>query len=82
MERLRGEYFPVIDPERARSRNAGQVIEAARMDCDSVGGAVECVVTGLPVGAGNPMFDGAENVIASLCFGIPAMKGIEFGSGL
>lgn len=79
MKRLSGEYFPVIDPERKAEMRA--VIESARMDCDSVGGTVECVVTGLPVGAGNPMFDGAENVIASLCFGIPAMKGIEFGSG-
>ena len=79
MKRLSGEYFPVIDPDRKAEMRA--VIESARMDCDSVGGTVECAVTGLPVGAGNPMFDGAENVIASLCFGIPAMKGIEFGSG-
>ena len=56
-------------------------MEAARLDCDSVGGVVECAVTGLPVGAGEPMFGGAENRIASLCFGIPAMKGIEFGAG-
>lgn len=79
MERLSGEYFPVIDPAKKEEMRA--VIEAARMDCDSVGGVVECAVTGLPVGAGNPMFDGVENKIASLAFGIPAMKGIEFGSG-
>ena len=41
-----------------------QVVEAARLDCDSVGGVVECAVTGLPVGAGEPMFGGAENRIA------------------
>ena len=79
MERLSGEYFPVIDPAKREEMRA--VVEAARMDCDSVGGTVECVVTGLPVGVGNPMFDGVENKIASLLFGIPAMKGIEFGSG-
>lgn len=79
LTRLSGEYFPVIDPD-AKERMR-QVIEAARMDQDSVGGTVECAVVGLPVGAGNPMFDGVENKIASLAFGIPAMKGIEFGSG-
>lgn len=79
MARLSGEYFPVIDPQAKEQMR--EVVEAARMDCDSVGGTVECVVTGLPVGAGNPMFGGAENLIASLCFGIPAMKGIEFGAG-
>lgn len=79
MARLSGEYFPVIDPQAKEQMR--EVVEAARMDCDSVGGTVECVVTGLPVGAGNPMFDGTENLIASLCFGIPAMKGIEFGAG-
>ena len=79
MGRLSEEYFPVIDPQAKEKMR--QAIEAARMDCDSVGGTVECLVTGLPVGAGNPMFDGAENLIASLCFGIPAMKGIEFGAG-
>lgn len=79
LERLAGEYFPVIDA--AAKERMRQVVEAARLDCDSVGGVVECAVTGLPVGAGEPMFGGAENRIASLCFGIPAMKGIEFGAG-
>ena len=79
MDRLSREYFPVIDPE-AKERMR-QEVEAARKDGDSVGGGVECAVTGLPVGVGNPMFDGVENKIASLAFGIPALKGIEFGSG-
>lgn len=79
MDRLSREYFPVIDPE-AKERMR-QEVEAARKDGDSVGGVVECAVTGLPVGVGNPMFDGVENKIASLAFGIPALKGIEFGSG-
>ncbi|CCX36753.1 chorismate synthase [Clostridium sp. CAG:1013] len=79
LERLSGEYFPVIDSAKREEMRA--VVEAARMDCDSVGGTVECIVTGLPVGAGNPMFGGVENLISSLAFGIPAMKGIEFGAG-
>ena len=79
LERLSREYFPVIDP--AAKERMYEKVEAARLEADSVGGVVECAVTGLPVGAGNPMFDGAENLIASLVFGIPAVKGLEFGAG-
>ena len=79
LERLSREYFPVIDP--AAKERMYEKVEEARLEADSVGGVVECAVIGLPVGAGNPMFDGAENLIASLVFGIPAVKGLEFGAG-
>jgi len=48
---------------------------------DSVGGIVECVVTNLPLGLGEPFFNSAESLIAHEVFAIPAIKGIEFGSG-
>jgi chorismate synthase len=48
---------------------------------DSVGGIVECKVTGLPIGLGEPFFDSVESVISHAVFSIPAIKGIEFGAG-
>ena len=57
------------------------VILAAKEEGDSVGGIVECKIYGVPVGVGEPIFDGIENHISQAVFGIPAIKGIEFGAG-
>jgi chorismate synthase len=48
---------------------------------DSIGGIIECKVTGLPVGLGEPFFDSAESLISHAVFAIPAVRGIEFGTG-
>jgi chorismate synthase len=48
---------------------------------DSVGGVVECRVTGLPLGLGEPFFDSVESLLAHAVFAIPAVRGIEFGTG-
>ena len=57
------------------------VIESARLAADSIGGTVECAAIGLPTGLGEHMFMGIEGRISSIVFGIPAVKGIEFGLG-
>lgn len=71
--------LPVIDPEAAERMRA--CILAARDDRDSVGGVIECVAYGMPIGVGDPLFDGIENRIARIAFGIPAVKGVDFGAG-
>ena len=75
-----GTDFPVISPELGEQMK--KLIARARADGDSVGGMIECAVTGLPAGIGEPMFGGVESRIAQIVYGIPAVKGVEFGEGL
>ena len=71
--------FPVVNEEAGKKMQ--DTISNAKADGDSVGGIIECFVTGIPAGLGNPMFDGIENKLAQIIYGIPAVKGLEFGSG-
>ena len=71
--------FPVLDEQKGAEMRT--LIEEARSVGDSIGGIIECAAIGLPAGLGEHMFDGVENRIASIVFGIPAIKGIEFGVG-
>ena len=71
--------FPVLNVEAGERMKAA--IAAAKDDGDSVGGLIECIATGLPAGIGEPMFGGMESKIAQIVYGIPAVKGLNFGSG-
>ena len=71
--------FPVLNPESGANMQA--LIANAKAAGDSIGGIIECAVTGLPAGIGEPMFGGVESRIAQIVYGIPAVKGVEFGIG-
>lgn len=79
IERLNQETFALIDRDKEQPMRC--VVEAARKELDSVGGTVECAVVGMPVGVGGPLFDGIEGKLSQAIFAIPAVKGVEFGSG-
>lgn len=79
LKELSKSRFALID--KYIEENIRQEVANAAEKGDSVGGTVECIVTGVKAGYGNPMFGGVENIISSIVFGIPAIKGIEFGKG-
>lgn len=71
--------IPVFDENvGARMQEA---VQAAKKEGDSVGGVIEVFALGLPAGLGSPMFGGVENRLAQAVFGIPAIRGVEFGAG-
>lgn len=71
--------FPTMDEQAGEEMK--DIIQKAREQGDSVGGVIESVAIGLPVGIGEPMFDGLESKLSSILFAIPAVKGVEFGEG-
>ena len=74
-----GAIFPTLSAESAEFMQ--QTIAKARSGGESVGGIIECAITGLPAGIGEPMFGGVESKIAQIVYGIPAVKALEFGQG-
>ena len=73
--------FPVLDDSKGEEMR--QAILEAKEEQDSVGGAIECAVTGLPAGLGAPDFGcNVEGIFAQYLFAVPAVKGIEFGAGV
>ena len=79
LDALREQEYPVINPRALDAMLAA--IEDAREEQDSVGGVIECAAVGLPAGIGSPMLDSVESRLASILFGVPAVKGVEFGAG-
>ena len=79
LEALRNADYPVNNPRALDAMLAA--IEEAREAQDSVGGVIECAAIGLPAGIGSPMLDTVEGRLSSLLFGVPAVKGVEFGAG-
>ncbi len=71
--------FPVIDPLVEDAMKT--TILNAKAELDSVGGIVETAVIGMPAGIGEPLFLSIESYLSQLLFGVPAVKGVEFGDG-
>ncbi len=79
LDALKAKDFCVISDSKGEEMMAE--IDKARESLDSVGGTIECAVTGMPQGIGGPLFGGIEGNISSAVFAVPAVKGIEFGNG-
>jgi len=79
LDSLKSMYLPVLQKGTQDAMRAA-ILDAAQ-EGDSVGGIIECAAIGLPAGWGDPMFGGMENRIAQIVFGIPAIRGLEFGTG-
>lgn len=77
---LKQQLYPVLNQNVFIEME--EVVHQAKSNLDSVGGQIECAIIGLKAGVGDPFFDSMESTISSLMFSIPAVKSIEFGSGI
>ena len=78
-ESLNRTFLPVLDT--ASGKEMADTILSAAAQKDSIGGVIEVAATGIPAGIGGAMYDGLESFLAPIYFGIPAVKGLEFGAG-
>ena len=78
-DKIAANGFPVLDWQAGEKMLAE--IESARADADSIGGTIECAAVGLPAGLGDALFGGLEGRMSMALFGVPAVKGVEFGNG-
>ena len=76
---VRSKKFPVINDRKGWDMI--EDINKAHEGGESLGGVIECAAVNVPAGIGSPVFDGLENNIAQLVFGIPGVRGLEFGAG-
>ena len=79
LDRLAPMPFPVLNAAAAEKMQ--QAILDAKAECDSLGGILECIVTGVPAGVGEPWFDSVESLLSHALFSVGGVKGIEFGTG-
>ncbi len=79
IDSLYEKIFAVLDDEAGKEMQAA--IEEAKKEGNSVGGISETVITGLPAGVGEPMFDTVEGMLSHALFAVPGVKGVEFGAG-
>jgi len=77
--KLNDKTFAVLDD--ANSEKMKEAISLAANEGDSVGGVLETAIIGMPAGVGEPWFDTVESMLSHMLFSIPAVKGVEFGTG-
>lgn len=79
LDKITNKKFSTISDESEEKMK--EEIEKYRMNNDSIGGEIECAIIGIPAGYGGNMFDTVEGKLSSILFGIPAVKGVQFGIG-